>query len=88
MAVRSIDNYYDSFTADNFVSQGDGVYTLTVTADYHGMGAGYRVSKIVKTNSDGSQSPVVVDYTIAANGDFIITVNERFDGRFYLSSGG
>lgn len=88
MAVRAIDDYYDTFTADDFISQGSGVYTLTIPADYHGLQSGFRVSKIVKTNADGSQNPVLVDYVIAANGDLIITVNERFDGRFYLSNGG
>lgn len=88
MAARSIDDYYDAFDTGDFIAQGDGVYTLTISANVHGMGTGYRVSKVVKIGSDGVQYPVLFDYVIAANGDFVITTNERFNGRYYLSAGG
>lgn len=88
MAARSIDDYYDAFETNDFIAQGDGVYTLTISANIHSLGTSYRVSKVVKIGSDGIQYPVIFDYVIAANGDLIITTNERFNGRYYLSAGG
>ena len=44
MAARSISDYYNTFTENDFVSQGGGVYKLTVSADYHGLGSSYRVN--------------------------------------------
>lgn len=88
MAVRSTTDYYNTFTTNNFISQGGGVYTLTVYATDHGLSNNYRVSKITRTDENNAQKPVLCDYTIASNGDFIITTNERFNGAYYLSVGG
>lgn len=88
MALRAVTDYYNTFTTNNFISQGGGVYTLTVPATDHGLSNNYRVSKITRTDADNAQKPVLCDYTIAANGDFTITTNERFNGAYYLSVGG
>lgn len=88
MAVRSTTDYFGTFTMNNFISQGGGVYTFTVLAENHGLSNNYRVSKITRTDANSAQQPVLCDYTIAANGDFTITANERFNGCYYLSVGG
>lgn len=88
MATRAMTDYYGTFTTNNFISQGGGVYTLTIPADYHGLDNNYRVSKITRTETNGEQKPVLCDYTIASNGDFTITTNEKFNGCYYLSVGG
>lgn len=88
MAVNALTDYYGTFTTNNFISQGGGVYTLTIPADNHGLDTNYRVSKITRTDTDGAQKPVVCDYAIKENGDFVIITNEKFNGCYYLSVGG
>lgn len=78
MSLRATGDYYNDFTVNNFVSQGGGVYTLTVPAENHGLDINYRVSKIIRKDENNAERPVLCDYKIASNGDFTIITNEKF----------
>lgn len=76
--------YPKTFTSNNFIQQSDGKYKATITADTHGLGANYRVTKKLRYRGDSNWENMVASYKILANGDFEYYVDEPCTCKVYL----
>lgn len=68
--------YYKTLYSSDFIDNGDGTHTATILESTHGMGMNYNCVRALRRNDDNSYSSVLNNFTIAANGDFLLTVNE------------
>jgi hypothetical protein len=65
-----------SFTTNSFIEQPDGQFKATIPASTHGLGINYRVTKMMRRNSNLDWENQVATFKILENGDFEYYVSE------------
>lgn len=68
--------YPKTFTANSFILQDNGQYKATITADTHGLGTNYRVTKMTRRDDNSNWVNQLATYKILSNGDFEYYVAE------------
>ena len=86
MATRSIGgNYWDNFTTNAWTLNSDGVYTMTISNDLHGLGYGCHL-EILRLQGGKYQS-VALHYEVDASGNITAYSAEAFAGNYFVVSG-
>lgn len=65
-----------TFTTNSFIEQSDGQFKATIPASTHGLGINYRVTKMMRRNSNLDWENQVATFKILENGDFEYYVAE------------
>lgn len=76
--------YPKSFTVNSFTRQDDGRYMATITAETHGLGTNYHVTKTLRRDADMNWQNMIPVYRILSNGDFEYYVDEPCVCKVYL----
>lgn len=80
-------NYPKALTAANFTQQEDGRYLAIITAETHGLGAIYGLTRLIRRReTDMVWENTTANYEIHSNGDFYLYVDEP--GTFRLNLAG
>lgn len=77
-------NYPKAFTANNFTQLEDGRYRAIITAETHGLGTIYGLTRLIRRREeDMVWENTTANYEIQPNGDFHLYVDEP--GTFRLN---
>lgn len=72
------------FATSSFTLQEDGRYAATITADTHGLGTAYSVTRALRRTDNSTWENMIPSYEILSNGDFKLYVDEPGTCKVYL----
>lgn len=78
-------SYPKAFTTSAFTQLDDGRYVASITANVHGLGTIYSVTRVIRRREDLTWENVIPTYEILPNGDFNLYVDEPGTFRINLS---
>ena len=84
--TRSIGgNYWDQFTTNSWIRGDDGMYTMTISNDLHGLGM-YCHFELTRLDN-GCYKSAAVHYEISSTGDITVKSSEPFAGNYFVKAG-